>query len=145
MSSSIFTTIKTYDDLQTIFDKVAKHLLTQRKRAQSNRGGTGGACVYRSSDGSKCAIGCLISDENYDSQIEGIVVSDLESSCVSDALLLKNILLKSGINVEDSAVTEFLMELQLLHDDFDCDPRSWEESLESLANKWELKFNYESR
>lgn len=141
MNPSIFTTIKTFDDLQTIFDKVAKHLLAQRKRAQNR---LGGACVYRSSDGLKCAIGCLIPDEHYDPLIEGTVISDLEFTSRS-ALLLKNILLKSGINTEDSAVTQLLMQLQLFHDDFDRDFRDWEKSLENLADKWELKFNNGSK
>jgi hypothetical protein len=44
---------------QEIFDKVAAHLLTQRKRCVNQTGD----CVYRSDDGLKCAAGCLIPDD----------------------------------------------------------------------------------
>lgn len=52
---------------QELFDKVATHLLTQNKKAKS----AAGHCVYRAPDGRKCAVGCLIPDEEYRPSIEG--------------------------------------------------------------------------
>ena len=53
-------------ECQAVFDKVVKHLLTQKRRSESKRG-----CAYRGEDGAMCAVGCLISDKAYDPEIEG--------------------------------------------------------------------------
>ena len=49
---------------QAIFNKVVKHLRKQGKRA-----GVGEAedfqCLYRAPDGTKCAVGCLLKDDEY--------------------------------------------------------------------------------
>jgi hypothetical protein len=58
---------------QEIFDTVAKHLLTQKAKALSENG----TCAYRGENGTKCAVGCLISDEDYFPSIEGKVVTGL--------------------------------------------------------------------
>lgn len=42
---------------QEIFDKTARHIFAQGKRAM-----TGGTCSYRTGDGLACAVGCHISD-----------------------------------------------------------------------------------
>ena len=52
---------------QEVFDQVATHLLTQNERSLD-----GASCSYRNCDGLKCAAGCLISDDEYDNQMEGI-------------------------------------------------------------------------
>ena len=59
-------TLKTLKDAtqQEIFDQVARHLLTQKKAAIGRE-----FCYYRF-NGLKCAIGCLISDEEYESRLE---------------------------------------------------------------------------
>ena len=51
-------------ECQAVFDKVVKHLLTQKRRSKDKK-----RCVYRSEDGAMCAVGCLI--EAYDPEIEG--------------------------------------------------------------------------
>ena len=51
---------------QEIFDKVLAHLREQGKAAVD-----GGKCKYRATDGSKCAVGCLIPDARYYSELEG--------------------------------------------------------------------------
>lgn len=40
---------------QQLFDKVVRHLLTQKKKAYED-----GRCQYLTSDGLKCAIGCVM-------------------------------------------------------------------------------------
>jgi hypothetical protein len=52
---------------QEVFDRVATHLLTQRKKAEDQTG----MCVYRGPEGAKCALGCLIPDELYEPRFEG--------------------------------------------------------------------------
>jgi hypothetical protein len=45
---------------QTLFNKVVRHLLTQKAKSM-----LADACCYRSPDGLKCAAGCLLPD-NFD-------------------------------------------------------------------------------
>jgi hypothetical protein len=52
---------------QQVFDQVALHLLTQNKRSMDEHLD---ACVYRSGEGSKCAAGCLIGDDEYSEDFE---------------------------------------------------------------------------
>ena len=59
-------------DAQEIFDTVARHLLTQKARAEDNLG-----CMYHAPDGKKCAVGCLITDEEYSPSMENTAISDL--------------------------------------------------------------------
>lgn len=64
---------------QSIFDKVVNHLAEQGRRSESL-----GDCKYRSKEGLMCAVGCLISDEEYDIRMDqpeglyqGTTVADL--------------------------------------------------------------------
>ncbi len=52
---------------QEVFDKVAKHLLTQNKKAISP---VDGRCKYRTED-LKCAGGIMIPDDKYLPKMEG--------------------------------------------------------------------------
>lgn len=52
---------------QQIFDYVYKFLYKQGKRAADKNGG----CKYRTHDGLKCAVGCIIPDELYSPIMEG--------------------------------------------------------------------------
>lgn len=94
-----------------IFTKVKEHLLRQGAPAKDR-----GVCMYRSPDGLKCAVGCLITDEAYDPAIEGKNV---------DHLAVRDVLIKSRI---DLCHITLLKELQLIHD-YD-DPERWESLLE---------------
>ena len=58
---------------QEVFDIVAKHLLTQNARSRNLLG----VCLYRSSNGQKCAAGCLIPDKIIVSNFEGLNWCDL--------------------------------------------------------------------
>lgn len=54
-------------DNQTIFDAVINHLVKQGVQSRSEEYVIGGAgkCAYRNGAGLSCAVGCLISDEDY--------------------------------------------------------------------------------
>lgn len=88
---------------QEIFNKVYYHLITQGNASIS----ANGDCVYRGMNGMSCAVGCLISDEHYDSEIEGKSVM-MES--------VQEILIKSGININNDTIN-LLFSLQEAHDD----------------------------
>ena len=51
---------------QDVFDRVATHLLTQKRRSTNQS-----IPLYRDDRGNKCAIGCLIDDEHYNPILEG--------------------------------------------------------------------------
>lgn len=62
---------------QEIFDTVVTHLRKQGSKSQEYYTNGVDQCVYRNSDGKKCAIGCLISDEEYFDDMEGQPVINL--------------------------------------------------------------------
>ena len=53
------------DKSQEVFEKVLNHLGRQKRRAVE-----GLVCVYKAGNGDKCAIGCLIPDEEYKPSFE---------------------------------------------------------------------------
>ena len=58
---------------QEIFDKVATHLIAQGKQSLGYWDGLEGSdltCSYRGADGTMCAAGCLIPDDEYDDEFE---------------------------------------------------------------------------
>lgn len=67
---------------QEMFEKVYEHLFTQGERAVHM-----GCCRYRIDNGMTCAIGCLIPDDLYRPEMEGLTAGkilgmfpDLEST-----------------------------------------------------------------
>lgn len=63
---------------QEIFDKVATHLFAQGVRAYGLTDPVTGDtnCLYRGPNGTKCAVGVLIPDEDYDDKIEEMSADD---------------------------------------------------------------------
>jgi hypothetical protein len=51
---------------QQVFDFVATHLFAQGRQAKD----IDGSCMYRSPEGNACAVGCLIPDDMYKSEME---------------------------------------------------------------------------
>jgi len=108
---------------QQVFDQAARHMLTQNAKASAWSGG----CQYRLllDDGTvlKCAVGCLIADNEYGSKIEG----ELYGS--------------NGFNeffgFEDEAPhVELLKRLQNLHDNSFVN--LWKEKLKQIATDFNL-------
>lgn len=60
---------------QEIFDKVINHLLQQGAPALNYHYDDDPKCRYRADSGFKCAIGCLIPDDQYDPLMEGVSVA----------------------------------------------------------------------
>jgi hypothetical protein len=78
---------------QEIFDIVVSHLRRQKSKSMvSEEEG----CIYHSSNGMKCAIGCLITNKEYHSSIEGKTVYELTNlksfAWMNEHLLLLNAL-----------------------------------------------------
>jgi len=105
-----------------IFDIVKTHLLKQGQRATINND-EDNHCLYHSPNGLKCAVGCLITDEAYDSDIEG---SDLCDDNVYRVL--------QDSQIDTSAKTiSFLTRLQRVHDNVDVD--KWPEALDKIEEE----------
>jgi hypothetical protein len=105
---------------QEIFDFVANHLLTQNAKAVEDSG----TCRYRYCH-LKCAVGALISDEDYDCNFEmqslKILARKIEKTIFSD--------------IEESRLA-FLMHLQEIHDDYAIE--EWSEKLSILGSDYDL-------
>jgi hypothetical protein len=113
---------------QEIFTKVSEHLLLQMKKSYTITPPSNSYhCAYRGSDGCKCAIGILISDDVYVPFIEG---QSVEHSYVIEDLQ------KSGISIE-LLPQDFLYKLQRIHDA--CEPQFWSEKLSDFAKDFELE------
>lgn len=60
---------------QALFNHVATHLLTQKKKSKSLQKDSCGreiyACAYHGEGGLSCAVGCLIPDDLYTPSMEG--------------------------------------------------------------------------
>lgn len=91
---------------QEIFDTVATHLLTQKARAYDEEAGQ---CLYRTTDGKKCAVGILIDDEAY----EELVINEYDRFAVTD--LPEHVLKACGI-INDNDHIELATQLQNVHD-----------------------------
>ena len=113
-------------ECQAVFDKVVKHLLTQKRRSEGKQG-----CAYRGKDGDMCAVGCLISDKAYDPKIEG-------SSAHTTEVLAT--LAKSGVPTYEK-MKALLTNLQYVHDE--CPIDLWKARLKDLAKQHNLTWKDE--
>lgn len=115
---------------QETFDTVARHLLTQGKPAVI----IGQGCAYRGSDGTKCAVGCLIPDDKYSPAYENMAIGGSGMR----ARELQDILREQGYDN-----IALLQDLQRAHDDdVSSDPFDWpefvREQLAGVAMKYGL-------
>lgn len=100
---------------QEIYDKVVRHLLTQKKKAVY-----GANCVYRAPDGCACAIGGLFGPDVNTSRFEGLGVRTAQKCISMDltdkrrALALSDALAQSGVDMAQHM--ELLSTLQRIHD-----------------------------
>ena len=105
---------------QEAFDKVARHLLKQNRKAISREGEYNEMCMYRTAEDLMCAVGCLIPDEDYDAQLEGNAIEFVRDAvpCLGELSL------------------QLLETLQSVHDDEH--PTDWHDSLTGVAANFDL-------
>lgn len=106
---------------QKTFDTVATHLIRQGRRSTATVNGSTD-CAYRGRGGRKCAVGCLVPDDLYDPEMEGLAAW---------ALYRFPKLWKRIKEHED-----LLVKLQTLHDE--RVPRTWHAELGLLAQYFGL-------
>lgn len=96
-------------DAQEIFDTVWHAMKAQGRQSLNGSG----SCVYHGEDGEKCAVGCLITDEEYKVEMEyGLdgysAVSDLKAVGLLPGRLVPHLeLLEDLQSAHDKAVRYF--------------------------------------
>jgi hypothetical protein len=117
---------------QQIFDQVARHLLTQKRKSVKTPETLTGRCLYRGPDGMKCAIGVLIPDEEYVEAMESLSISQLLNEQIphNKGFDLQPILPLLKARFED-VDPPFLNALQNLHDG--CFVENWKKELRGFA------------
>lgn len=91
---------KSYHLPQEIFDDCIRHLLNQGHAAKNE---VGNACQYRGADGTSCAVGFFLEDNDYNPSFEGCDLQSLiEDKAPLPAFIIDN--------------SELLVDLQMLHD-----------------------------
>ncbi len=117
---------------QQAFETVVNHLISQGVQSTED-GTTRNPCMYRGFNGTKCAIGALIPDDEYDPTMEYRSVSDL--AVEGD--------LPNSIKVLDDVY--FLITLQSLHDMYDSyswnDP-DWQSDVKMVAFDYKLNCDF---
>lgn len=99
---------------QQVFDQVATHLLAQGKKSAN-----GEKCLYRGPEGTMCAAGCLIADDEYTPNMEGKGWYSFVSN--------------HGVTSEHE---ELINRLQGLHDA--GNPEEWRAGLQCIAGHFNL-------
>ena len=107
---------------QDTYDLVVSHLRVQNKQAL----GKDGLCRYRGENGTKCAVGCLISDDEYSEALEGHSVGS------DNAVGLNSLLERKGHDLD------LLSKLQFIHDR--TMPEDWEDKFRQLAEALALTY-----
>lgn len=107
---------------QEVFYYVAHHLLTQNEKSLAKSDNFVRDCLYKNPDNLKCAAGCLIADDEYKPDLEGLswrVLADYKDVPLTHINLIAS--------------------LQIVHDKFEV--KNWRLQLSELANDFGLKFN----
>lgn len=120
-------------EAQEMFNVVVEHLRKQNAKSEreaDHKYCVSSICCYRSPDGKKCAIGCLIPDEEHDPKMDENAGSDIDQ------------LIKSWLSVPLREKFErhvaLLSELQYEHDTYRVE--EWEARLAMVASRFELVF-----
>lgn len=90
------------DSKQDAFNKVVAHVRSMKSQAINAGSNLLEVCMYRTEDGKRCAIGALISDDDYHPSIEGNTVRAL--------------IAQGKIEQPSWSSPEFLISLQAIHD-----------------------------
>lgn len=109
-----------------IFEKVRTHLLAQNEKSYM-KDVAYSKCRYRTDDGLKCAIGCLIPNEKYDFKFE-------TTSFIELFLNQLKFLLPEDLEEPDGVM--FLRNLQVIHDAYS--PSEWTDRLEKFREENKL-------
>lgn len=105
--------------IQELFDTIVTHLRKQGKQAKD----ANGDCVYLTSDGLKCAVGCLIPDGHP------ALKAHMSNT-------VKRITMDYPDLPWEEEDTFFLYRMQNVHDRWD--PKHWEDQFKKVAEQYTL-------
>lgn len=110
--------VKSLKDRSDVFNYVVDHLRLQGKQSRIGDGaaGFGDICAYRGDEGAMCAVGALITDDEYDREWEGRGVARLAGERDLPASLRERL----------SPHVAMLIDLQRFHDNFLGSPDAFE-------------------
>jgi hypothetical protein len=112
---------------QEAFTTIVTHLAKQAKKALSVGDGSASYCMYRSPEGLKCALGCLIPDDLYEPAMDSGM--GMQASLLLDRYpALKKVL--SDVDVQ------MLGDMQFLHDS--CIVSEWGTDARVMADRHHL-------
>ena len=118
--------------LQQIFNRVAKHLLTQKQRCVRSPNDAGLAlCAYRNESGLACAVGALIPDKLYKP-----IMDNGGDTGIAANKHVQRALVKAGVmssTRKDDPAVPLLHDLQCLHDS--NTPGYWPRGLHEVAKE----------
>ena len=114
-----------------VFDKVKNHLLEQETPALDDYGN----CMYRAHDDKMCAVGCLIKDEYYSVDLEGLGVSPYGDPDLDSKHKVWKALRASGIALDDKMIN-MLVDLQYVHDGTGDTTGGWPAGLDRVERKY---------
>lgn len=112
---------------QEIFDTVATHLLTQMERSKFPSEEQG--CLYRGPGKLTCAVGCIIPDSLYTTDMEGYTAEELFRRYPIQFAI---------VGLSKNEHQELLSDLQTLHDG--NEPEQWHTKLLVTAKNHHLNF-----
>jgi len=112
---------------QEIFTIVVNHLRKQKYKSSEPDDNNHYTCLYHDPDGSRCAVGILINNEDYKKEYEH---NSLDK-------LLELRLLPEHLHEEFWTHRRLLLDLQYLHDDMPI--TKWEQHLKVLAHRYSLQ------
>ena len=110
--------------LREVFKQVQQHLLTQGMQSKGEDASGIVRCMYRGPEELKCAVGCLIADEDYRPSMEGEYIYPCHEFQNIDEL---------GPELEINSEAQYLYmlsRLQAVHDT--VAPDQWQTELERL-------------
>lgn len=112
---------------QEVFDKVVAHLRQQGKKSKA---ATLDQCAYRGVGGLKCAVGCLIGDDEYSSHMEGTLTHlyRLVAHEMSERY--------QALHQRLFGHYDLLYQLQQIHDMYDVE--QWETQFQLVAKDCDL-------
>jgi hypothetical protein len=109
---------------QGLFNDIVSHLRAQNAVSQDDVPSRAGRCKFRSSTGLKCAVGCLIPDDQYEATMESLA-TDLVIG-----------MLKSPLKEKLNKHMGLLLSMQIIHDYTPL--QNWEADFKAYATRNKL-------
>lgn len=121
---------------RTIFLYVVRHLLRQNEPAMERDNTQDVNWLYRTAYGKRCAVGCLIADDEYTPDMEYLSVMEMVAY-VNDTLGAQ------FMQPPDESVLRLLDALQAVHDS--RAPCTWPQELLKVAQKQHIQLTDDER